>query len=274
MIRRTVLQGAASALIRPVNAPRAVQPAPGVQPGSQQNIRARVVIVSGSNDGVFVYSGRPAPGNLIASIVSSSVPTTDPFGNPVEPGIVSYSGAGFAALAGAGLTLQNGSFPWQVQVDPTSGLLVFQFPHTSAQIFMSDNATGYFVAAQPGTLAPEEWHDVVPPAGFTGTLRYMLGIENNVKVMAQMAVAAGAPTGTVTLINLPANGAYTPVKTQHDACGIFLNGAPSSLAAVQGIMNLRWSADPAGTFTLRGFPGGAAGTGVTECSFNADYSLG
>jgi hypothetical protein len=64
-----------------------VYPPNGVQPGSFAGIvRARLVIVSGAGvSGVFVYNGTPGLGN--PPIVSITNSTTDPFGNPVTPGL-------------------------------------------------------------------------------------------------------------------------------------------------------------------------------------------
>jgi hypothetical protein len=59
-------------------------PPAGVQPGSYSGIiRARVIIISGTGSGLFVYEGLPGPGNPpVASITESA---TDPFGNAVTP---------------------------------------------------------------------------------------------------------------------------------------------------------------------------------------------
>lgn len=46
---------------------------------SSQVVIANQVIIEGSNDGLFVYNGAPALGNLIASIAAT--PGTDPYGN-------------------------------------------------------------------------------------------------------------------------------------------------------------------------------------------------
>jgi hypothetical protein len=52
--------------------------------------------------GFFIYSGTPAAGNLIASI--AAVAGTDSFGNTYLDGVVSYSGASFAALEAGNLS--------------------------------------------------------------------------------------------------------------------------------------------------------------------------
>jgi hypothetical protein len=79
----------------------AQQTAPGIQPGVSQNvIRARQVIVSGTADGVFVYSGTPGPGNPpIAAMTGGDV---DPYGNTVYPDISSVGASGLIYMA-AGL---------------------------------------------------------------------------------------------------------------------------------------------------------------------------
>jgi hypothetical protein len=53
-------------------------------------ITGNTVIVSGTGDGVFIYDGVPAHGNLILAM--SSAAGTDPYGN-------SYSGPGIAISA-------------------------------------------------------------------------------------------------------------------------------------------------------------------------------
>lgn len=65
-------------------------PPPGGQAiaGQRGVIRARQVIVIGTNGGVFVYSGPPALNNLVASI--SAAGGTDNKGNKYLSGIVSY----------------------------------------------------------------------------------------------------------------------------------------------------------------------------------------
>lgn len=68
------------------------QPPVPVAPGSQSVVRARIVIVSGANEGVFVYSGTPKAGN--PPIYSMSNSSTDPFGNATDLGIVAYAAGG------------------------------------------------------------------------------------------------------------------------------------------------------------------------------------
>jgi hypothetical protein len=62
---------------------------------------ANKVIIEGSDDYLFVYSGSPALGNLIASI--AAVAGTDPYGNAYPAGFTSFASATFLAQLLAGV---------------------------------------------------------------------------------------------------------------------------------------------------------------------------
>jgi hypothetical protein len=73
-----------------------------IGPGARSVVRARTIIVTGSGpgSGIFVYSGTPARGTLVAAIVAPGT-TADPFGNTV--GAV----ANFGKWSAAGALLQH-----------------------------------------------------------------------------------------------------------------------------------------------------------------------
>lgn len=85
------------------------QGAATVAPGSLPVIRANKVIVSGPNEGVFVYNGTPALGNPPIDYMSNSA--TDPFGNTLpQAGTVAYvSSTIWAALTGGQLLFADGT---------------------------------------------------------------------------------------------------------------------------------------------------------------------
>jgi hypothetical protein len=75
--------------------------APTAAPGAAAGIiRARIVeIIGGTGSGIFVYSGTPAAGDLIASLVGAT--TADPFGNATqEDGLTVYGDNGQATYLG------------------------------------------------------------------------------------------------------------------------------------------------------------------------------
>lgn len=88
-----------------------------------------LVVVSTPGTGIFVYSGTPATGNLVASITAQA--GTDPYGNPYKAGITSYD-----TTFGGSVELANGS--------------VSVFLATGLQAIMS--GFGYFLYTPSGGL--------------------------------------------------------------------------------------------------------------------------
>lgn len=108
------VSGQGDGLVRPVNAPSGQPVVPGVQPGTSGGlVLAQYVIVfgnpgpGGSAPGLFIYSGNPGPGN--PPVLSDTLATEDPYGNPIAPGIAAgkYGGvqAILSVLAGFGQVL-------------------------------------------------------------------------------------------------------------------------------------------------------------------------
>lgn len=77
---------------------------------AEGSVTANTVIVKGSGDGVFIYSGTPGPGTLILAMASQA--GTDEWGN-------AYSGPGIAlSVPGAAGSKNN------IQVRPDLGALL------------------------------------------------------------------------------------------------------------------------------------------------------
>jgi len=70
---------AGDGLRRPLNAPSAGQPGYGIPPNSNGLLLARLVIISGPKDGLFLYNGTPGLGNSPIAWDSSTL--LDPYGN-------------------------------------------------------------------------------------------------------------------------------------------------------------------------------------------------
>jgi hypothetical protein len=126
---------------------------------------------------------------------------------------------------------------------------------------------------QMGNLLAVNWININPPTNFSGTLRYGVVLQNLVAVNCVLTVSSGAGAGTITLFNF-AGSEWTPLTSQRGAVGFFTNeNGSTTIADLAAMMNMRWQAGEGGAFSILGFPGGAAGTGVTEVSFNAIYTL-
>lgn len=135
MLRREVLRAAVMTAAgglppKPLNAPRAVGPSPGIQPGQSSGIiRARQVIIYGPNDGWFIYSGTPKLGNPPVAWGDAPGTLTDPFGNALPASqIVSYDAAAdqWVQLASAAVNFGEGSLSASLSFG--SGGLTFQTP--------------------------------------------------------------------------------------------------------------------------------------------------
>jgi hypothetical protein len=114
--------------------------------GAAGTVRARIVIVSGTNEGVFVYNGAPGTGTLLASLVGQT--TTDPFGNPVQPnGLTIYNGTqsaflGIASPLGVAEVLLR--FLTGASFEATNGGLEFNYAQlgSGATAFLSAGILG------------------------------------------------------------------------------------------------------------------------------------
>lgn len=87
--------------------------------------------------------------------------------------------------------------------------------------------TGSVSAFQPGSspLAVESWHNVTPPSGWSGTLRFRMKSDNEVEIQCLINNSSGA-SGTITLFNLPS--AYTPSVSASFAVRVYASGATAN----------------------------------------------
>jgi hypothetical protein len=209
-------------------------------------------ILSGSM-GVFVYSGTPSLGNLIASITDAS---SDSFGNPTEPGITAYQSGLWIQLAG-GVTTPlleantgaAGNVALQGSSITGANLVVSPMPIWVSSTFLSGlaflaeicgggNAPSFdpvifdsgIVALAPGSdvgsAAAETWHPMtllngwINAAGFAPA-QYRLSVENEVKITG--VISATGATSTI-FAKLPTG--YIPGHEQGYAIGN-TGGAPA-----------------------------------------------
>lgn len=108
------IAGAGGQQERPFNAPAGVATPPGIQAGvSQPVVRARLVIVfgpTGTVNGIFEYQPGATPGAGTGPVLSGTLATQDPYGNPTQQGWVSYGGGGsYGRLNQGGLFFKAGS---------------------------------------------------------------------------------------------------------------------------------------------------------------------
>lgn len=175
--------------------------------------------------GLFVYNGPPGPGNLLLSIASAN--GTDPYGNVYTQGLALYQGASAIFNDNAGNQLQISNAV--INILPVGATIAAQIRAFASELDLSSPATAALpveatvtllpgatnsvvvtsplAAIQPSTTfsTPEIWHNVAPPAGWTGTLRYKLLAETNrVALDYALTHAALAAQTNVQLLTLPA----------------------------------------------------------------------
>jgi hypothetical protein len=281
VIRRSLLQllsglplvtRSGDGLSRPLNAPPAVPPGYGTQPGtSQAVVIANRVIIFGSGGGEFVYSGTPALGNLISSDTGAA--GTDPYGNAYLQGTTGYDvvlgvylAKNISVLGLAYYTAASGAGPWtlvarvfwQTQA-PNAGLTLATANGNATLSLLSG---GGIQAWQPivagNALGAETWHNITMDAGWTASAQapqYRLLPDGDVEARGQ---ATHASVTVVTQINsgAPLPAAYRPAQTrfyrasdpmdsaglvQIDTAGIFSVRANASFPATQALFDGTYS---------------------------------
>jgi hypothetical protein len=205
----------ADKLVRPLNAPPGIQAAPGVQPGvNSPVVLARRVIIFGPNDGLFVYAGNPALGDLIVSIAYPA--GTDQYGNAYPAGFF----AGIINIGGA-------DFNGGGSIASASGRIMIAAGSSSnfTEITVGAFQSGGGSITNPTFITTDTWHTAVLGNGWTGTAQYQLQPDNTVAIRSLSSLGAGTLTNGTVLFTLPA--AYWPSLAQVIPCLISAVGGGS-----------------------------------------------
>lgn len=131
---------------------------------NSQVVIATLVIIEGNDDGLFVYNGTPANGNLIATIVAG--PGTDPDGNQYLGGITAYDSSSDAGqLEGIGLQVTNGGhLVGKLQYSSAAAAFYLEAFQGFSQL-MTDALTAVEPGSSPAAL--ETWHALALDTGWT-----------------------------------------------------------------------------------------------------------
>lgn len=121
-------------------------------------LQATTVIISGGAatlEGIFVYAGNPATGNLILSVAAQA--GTDPYGNSFPQG---YAAFGTGILAGVNMVLNDAAISWTQSTWTTP-----------ANIFTSQPGVDPFLTIQgPASAAGQNADIIIGGAGSFGSL--------------------------------------------------------------------------------------------------------
>jgi hypothetical protein len=200
------------------------QPSPGIGPSQGTQVRARTVIVFGAGGGVFVYSGTPGPGNLIASLTNAA---TDPFGNPTKPQSAVYGtdGTYVQMQAGAPASLFIGSGD---SAEATAARLLTQVSGAGVTrrivtTLRAPRVSGESVSAACSILLFSESADLTLPAFLSMVVTDDAGVNTSAYNQTPNGFAFGNQPVTSTG-GTPANPTLVTTDTWHDMSGDLLNG--------------------------------------------------
>jgi hypothetical protein len=209
-------------LRRPLNAPPGVTPSSGVQPGVDTGVEyARIVIVfgpAGSVSGVFVYPAGTTPGAGNPAVEAISNASKDPYGNTIQPGIMSQiPGGAFVSLFQGEINFSGGA-----TIEGVSGNGNLLFTTGGEYGFLGGPVVSTAgTAASPSVISTDTWHGMGLLNGWanaagnvTAQYRLVASPPNSVEVIG--ALAANAATAA-TFFTLPAG--YRPASQQQVACG-------------------------------------------------------
>lgn len=238
----------------------APQSSPGVSPSPGQTVRARYIIVDGTGGGVFVYVGRPGPGNPPIAWLTGAV--SDPFGNSVTPQIGTRdNGTGFGVhLSGAEMVLAGlGSV--------SAGFISVQRNGSGSSSWLQTNVSGASDSSMvPQLLLMGESADASRSA--YGILQaYDASTSQAVPITWQVngavagtepgSVSSGTPEGTPETWHYPALN--SPFVTQGGSMKTGYKVTASGDTRVCGVLNLSSGTSWAGTvftFPAGWFPSG------------------
>lgn len=185
-------------------------------PWNNANIETQQVIVSGESDGVFVYNGTPAAGNLIASI--ASLAGIDAFGNNYGAGVnIGNQSAAHAGIDTTGRIFLFNSADQQIfDLSGFDGGLIAKDTIGNIQAVFSGGSApfgliGPATAWKPGStgVTPETWHPMsllnswlAASGGTPPQYRMVASPVNTVEVVGSVVAPSGL-SGTSIIWDVP-----------------------------------------------------------------------
>jgi len=175
-------------------------PAVGAAPGqASPNVVARIVIIYGTNQGVFLYQGAPSGTNPPVLSLTGPATTADPYGNPVTPdGYTVYEPGGVQAIF---VGLMAGNVP-VIEVGTAGSSLVSINPLVNTPFNVTSVISGVLEAAIE--LTTTDSTQVIP--GLLGSL--LLGTGDTTKMSTVLTSPLGAqpPLDGTTILTGADNG--------------------------------------------------------------------
>ena len=236
------------------------QPAPAVGPSPASAVRARTVVIAGAGGALFVYSGPPALGNLIASI--TGVAGTDSFGNVYLAGVSSYAHIG--ATPSTAIRFAGGSINYFNWTGSSWGSPIATISTGGTTVLSLSGATGVSVPLVPftataGTLAnptnvlSDTWHQLAGGSlingwALNGNVDYTYNADDTFSINGRITNAAGT-AGNSQVTTMPAG--YAPLNRTEFMPASDSNGTAHSIQLdTSGHLQVNGAVAAGGTVTL------------------------
>jgi len=250
----------------------------GGAPGTQSpEVIARVVIIYGTNQGVFLYQGTPGLGNPPVLSLTGPATTADPYGNPVTPdGYTVYEPGGVQAIF---VGLAAGSIP-TIQVGTSGSSLVTINPDVSTPFNITNAISGTLQSALE--LTTTDTAQMI--AGLLGSV--LLNSGSATKMSTVLTSPLGSGDGAALVLQAENDGGSDTavatlgiVTTPDDETEIFspiLALYPYALLLYSGASGQTTVTKTSGSGTITGLPAtvkaevwAPGGGGATAANFGA-----
>jgi len=254
--------------------PVAVGAAPGQ---ASPNVIARIVIIYGTNQGVFLYQGAPSSSNPPVLSLTGPSTTTDPYGNPVTPdGYTVYEPGGVQAIF---VGLAAGNIP-TIQVGTSGSSLVTINPDVSTPFNITNAIAGTLQSALE--LTTTDANQMI--AGLLGSV--LLNSGTSAKMTTVLTSPLNNSTGAALALQCENDGGTDTavitlgtITTPDDETEIFspiLALYPYALLLYSGASGQTTITKTSGSGTISGLPAtvkaeawGGGGGGGTAANFGA-----
>ena len=235
-----------------------------------------IVTADAAGTGVFVYSGTPATGNLVASITATS--GTDPFGNGFTAGFSSYAAGGLLANVNNAKVIlsEPGGRAITLNANPNAGTAVNLHPRNGTGETWSDGMLSVDFSPDtpdvPFTLlqSPTELGNI--PGGISSLQLKGGGLASTVtRAILNATTIEMQATGTI-LADAPivaANGSGVPFTWQTPAYKA--NWSASTVVNGLGGPALQFRRMPDDSVWIHGITRAAAGAGGVIFTLPAGY---
>jgi hypothetical protein len=223
------------------------------------------IILSNIGQGIFIYNGTPALGNLVGSWAPTA--GTDKFGNVYRAGLEIQNGllaiqdpGSIEFFSGSTTTgkIKSNNLAASLQIDAPTGVLSV----TSGDLILGSNGSGrahIYAGSDSTAVTPLAWQSVLSFSnGWSGTFKWRYGAEN--VIWFQCGLSPGTVADGTVITNL--FGITVPVSQRHP---VYCNALKVSPVSASSFEAAAFELETNGNIQIFGV--GTAATQVTGVGF-------